>query len=1135
MFSKKIKFFFILPILLLVLLFVFTLALNALIQNRAVQNYLLARLGTSIGYELKAGYMKFDFAGGLRATVHDLSAKQKSGTEKLTAASLYVILDVGGIIRGRIILKKFLLFKPDIELSLTGSRHTPRKLEFDTLMRYPFFKILGKIDYAAINDATIVLKNQDIKLDNLFLQLSPQEHNKNILDVDMYGKIEFRKEKSCFFTKGEIDSGGFGNKETIATLALKIKELPLGWAPTPRSLPVKKGIADAKIDLQIMRSGSIFINGRLFLDNLCFLVDKAKGVKEYSLPEATVDFKANYIKNIFNISSFNIEANNYTLHASAMFDLHNMLDPYLDLKVRSPFMPLASFKEVFPTPLVSHWLEETLYPCFKKGEVRCDLFALQGSFSRLAHLNKHENSKCLLLELSLKNFKIITDKAALPYTGVSGHLVIKDGSLSVSGAKGIFGASVVNAGSMKIDNIYSKNALFNYYLKAQCNIEDIKQQTETAPLPEHIETHIQKITSLSGKVDAELRCEHIQGRKSLKLKKSVFKLKDCSITASELKLPLLITEAVFHLEDNQKNIFYAKGMLGKSGFILSGQGAGIFKKGNVDISFSADIDEILQKTTKGYNEIINFNDIIPGRASIKWKDDGVWSCKGEIHPGGSENYKSDFSTLNRKSEEKIFFDLDIIPGQKIILNKISANPGKTSIALSGSFDLQDMDTMYLKVMADPLRLKDVKFLFNGFEKPPTGTIKCSTEIKKSISNLSKTQIFGKCEASDISFSACNLPFDIQACNFKAEFSGQKILISSFESMLGNSSVSFYDSTLQGWNGIKGEINIEAGYLDLAGLIAGTDNKCEKNEKKDLSGFIKNSDLSLNIKSNQGCWKQIDYNRLSAEIAFRDGLIHVKNCDIKSAAGNLKITGLIDSEQKPESILNIYAKLDKYPIENIIQGFDILQDINVAGADLSTEGYLSIKGFDKKEIIPNLTGNFNLLLKDGVVKKSNIIFTVLNFLSLKNIVDKKPSDFSEKGFYFNSIKGNLDIEDGVLKTDNLVMQSPIFNMAGNGYLDLNNDKIDLNLVISPLGTIDLLINKIPVVGYVLTGKEKSIITFYLNVQGSRSKPEIKYIPFQHWPASIFGFVKRTLLTPGRLFRDMTKVKNNYSDKGFTLPE
>ena len=164
-----------------------------------------------------------------------------------------------------------------------------------------------------------------------------------------------------------------------------------------------------------------------------------------------------------------------------------------------------------------------------------------------------------------------------------------------------------------------------------------------------------------------------------------------------------------------------------------------------------------------------------------------------------------------------------------------------------------------------------------------------------------------------------------------------------------------------------------------------------------------------------------------------------------------------------------------------------------------------------------------MLDSGVIKKSNLFFSTLNFLSLNKIIDKKLSDFSEKGFCFNSIKGKLDIKNGILKTDNLVMQSPIFNMAGNGYLDLNNDKVDLNLVISPLGTIDMLLTKIPVVGYVLTGKEKSIITFYLKVYGSRSKPKIRYVPFQHWPASIFGFVKRTLMTPGRLLRNAPKAE------------
>ena len=1121
--SKKIKCFAVLSILLLLSLLFLPRAFQALSRNRILKDYLLSRAGNFIGCELAAGHIHFDFVGGLRITVNEFSAKSDSDNSKFAAASLELTLDAGAIIRGRVVPKRLLLTQPELEPALAKPRKTTGMPDFDTLLSHNFFKSLDRIDYVAINAGRIFLKDQNLTLDNLFLQISPQEHNKNLLNVDMYGRLEVNKEKACFFTRGDIDLGGSGNQEIIAGLMVRIKELPLSWLPSPRSLPVEKGRADVVIDLTIMPPGSISMNGQLLVSDLCFLVDKAKGVKEYSLPEAVVSFKADYRNKIFNISEFDIKTDDYSLHADAMFDLRNKADPYLDLKVSSPFMALESFKTVFPTPLVSQWLENRLYPCFKKGGVRFDLFALQGSFSRLKRLNKRENAECLLLKLSLKDLEIITNKSALPYTAASGRLLIKDGSLAVSDVKGACGSSVVNSGSMRINDLYSKTAFFSYYLQGLCDLGDIKRQAETAPLPEGIKTQIQKITSVSGKVEAEVRCGHLRGFNNPTLQKSVFNLKECSITVPELNLPLRITEAEFYLDDDAQSKFYARGLLGRSGFILSGQGIGIYKQGKADISFNADLDEILQTIILQESaEGMNFKCFIPGRAALAWKKGILWSCKGELDPVALEIYASGLAPDKPNSRENIAFNLDIIPGERILIKQISFNPGKTSIDLSGSFDLQDMDSLHLKTAA-VLRFEDIKFLFQGVENLPEGIIRCSAEIKESVSDLSKAKIFGKFEGEDISFSGCALPFEVEDCNFKAEFSGPELLISSFEAMLGNSSVSFKNSSLHGWDGIKGAIDIDAGYLDIAGLMAGNKAECQ-HPTKELPDFIKNSNLRLDIQSNQGGWKQIEYNRLSAALIFKNGRLDIENCDIRTAAGALKITGHTQAGPRPETVFDLHVKLDQQPIENILQSLDILKAVNIAGAYLTTEGDLRVQGIDKKEIISNITGKFNLLLDSGVIEKSNLFFSTLNFLSLNNIVDKKPSDFSEKGFYFNSIKGKLDIKNGVLQTDTLVMQSPIFNMAGNGSLDLNNDKVDLNLVVSPLGTIDLLLAKIPVVGYVLTGKEKSIITFYLKVHGSQSKPKIRYVPFQHWPASIFGFVKRTLMTPGRLLRNAPKDKS-----------
>jgi hypothetical protein len=1123
MFSKKIKCFAVLSVFLLLSLLFLPRVFQALSLNRILKNYLLSRAGAFTGYELAAEHIHFDFAGGLRITVNEFSGKSGSDNSKFAAASLELTLDAGEIIRGRLVPKRLLLTQPEVEPALAKSRKTTGMPDFDTLLSHNFFKSLDKIDYVSINAGRIFLEDQNLTLDNLFLQLSPQEHNKNRLNVDIYGRLEFNKEKACFFTRGDIDLGGSGNQETMAGLMVRIKELPLTWFRSPRSLPVEKGRADAVIDLKIMPPGLTSINGRLLVSDLCFLVDKAKGVKEYSLPEAVVCFKADYRNKIFDISEFNIKTDDYSLHASALLDLRNKADPYLDLKVSSPFMALESFKTVFPTPLVSQWLENRLYPCFKKGGVRLDLFALQGSFSRLKRLNKRENAECLALKLSLKDLEIVTNKSAPPYTVASARLLINDGNLAVSDVKGAFGSSVVNSGSMRINDLYSKMAFFSYYLQGLFDLGDIKQQAETAPLPEGIKTWIQKIAPVSGKVEAEVRCGHLRGFNNPTFQKSVFKLKECSITVPELNLPLRITEAEFCLDDDARSKFYARGLIGRSGFTISGQDIGIYKQGKAEISFNADLDEILQTIMfQESPESMKFKCFIPGRAAFAWKKGKLWSCKGELDPGALEIYPSGSAPDKRGLGKKIDFNLDIIPGEKFLINHIGFNSGKTLIDLSGFFDLQDMDIFHLKTAA-VLRFEDIKFLFQGVENPPEGRIRCSAEIKKSVTDLSGAKIFGKCEGEDISVSGCALPFELADCNFKAGFSGSELLISFFEATLGNSFISFKNSSLHGWNGIKGVIDIDAGYLDIAGLIAGNKAECRR-PKRDLPDFIKNSNLKLNISSNQGAWKQIEYDQLSTTLIFKNGRLDIENCDIRTASGALKITGHTQAGLRPETVFDLHVKLDQQPIENILHSLDVLKSVHISGAALTTEGDLMVQGIDKKEIISSITGRFNLMLDSGVIKKSNLFFSTLNFLSLNNIVDKKPSDFSGKGFRFNSIKGNMEIKNEILKIDSFVMQSPIFNMAGNGYIDLNKDKVDLNLVVSPLGTIDLLLTKIPVVGYVLTGKEKSIITFYLNVHGSQSKPKIRYVPFQHWPASIFGFVKRTLMTPGRLLRDAQKAKS-----------
>ncbi|MBL0717451.1 MAG: hypothetical protein JJV89_05325, partial [Desulfosarcina sp.] len=911
--------------------------------------------------------------------------KTQEGDAKLSMARMEAAFAIREVIKGNFLPKKLFCLQPDFETSLTKFRHIPAQETSGSPDTHSFLiilqKILQKTDYAEISGGRIFLKEHQVTIGNLFVNLSQKKPDDHLLNADLNGYIKFRKKKADFSIKGKINTDESIHQEPLIALILKSPNIPATWAPELSSLPVQKGRIDTNIDMQVMPDGSILLNGRLLADNLCFLLDEPRGLKEYSLPEAFVNFQADYSNKIFNISSFDIKAPDYTLNASAKFDLKKPSDPYLDLKVTSPWISLKSLKEIFPSPLISAWLEESLYPCFIDGDVRFDLFAMQGHFSKFAHLGKHENADALFLNLSFKNMVVMTPKAPLPYTKTSGNLIIENGGLSISDIKGICGSSFVDDGKMDIDNFYSVNALYNYYIKGKFDFDDIKQQAASIPLSKDIKKQIQKITTISGNLDAEVRFSTRHGKKGVKIKKSVFNFKKCSMTHAEYPFPLFIEEGNFTLAENLDNQFSAQGMLGKSSFIFSGSTIEKFTKGNADIVFSADLNDILKRTNHELKNIINLDGIMPGNLSISRRNDGTWSCDGEIDPE---------CLINDKVEKKICFNLDIYPEKKIVFNKVNYNSGHTSLNLSGYFDLNDMDTLNIKLAAEPLNLEDFKSFFYEFNKPASGIIKCSADIRTSISDLSKTFIFGQCEAADISFSSCALPYEVQDCNFRTNFLGKEIKIPFFKSRLGENSISL-NGFLNGWDSLKGEINIDAKYLKLDDLISVNKKECPKMDKKEFSDFIINSDLKLNIKSEYGRWKQIEYNQLNAETVFREGIFLVKECEAKTKTGKIILNGHITSDsikpiKEPESVFSIYVKLKQHPAMEIIQSLEIFEKLDIEGALLSTEGYITINGVNKEEILSNLTGNFNILLEDGVIKKSNLIFAVLDFLSLQKIVD-----------------------------------------------------------------------------------------------------------------------------------------------------
>ena len=1133
--SLKKKIIFTILILVLVCPLFLFLLFNALLQNPRIQKYLIDHIAVTQGYDIETGRILISFRGGVKICINNLEAKSKTDSEHIAVSKLEINLDALELLSGHAVPKRLYLYEPSVKLSLKKNQtHEKKERELADFIN-SFASRFDKVDFCSIEKGSLFISGRYVLVKNFFLNLSRNTDDPSILKTKMLGKIDYNKDTVLFSAQGSIFSNLTEKTDACIDMDLTIRGAPLTWLPELECLPVRQGIADAKINLKILNNGKVAITGDVAGKDLIFhLINKAKAKKKYSLPEFNFNIDANYIQKVFTISSLKLDTPDHPLEITTILDLRDKTSPCLDLEIKSPFMQLSAFKKSFPGPILSMWVETDLFPVFSDGKVRIDLLKIEGTLDQIKHMRLNENARVFSMHLSVKDMEILKDKGIIPFTNTSAKIKIDNGMLLVTETNGIFGQSVVDDAYFSISSLFTGKHLYTFFMRGTFELADLKQQSKISFCPENLKKQIDEISSMSGVMDASV---NIIYNNKLELEKGEFKLEKCSITHRGIGLPLDMDEAYVKIDKKKECSFNGAGLLGKSNFSIKGSGKdsgeSFLKNGTAQLELNADIKELLNRYYPKKSLSVNLNKLLKGSYMLSW-DSGRLICEGKSDLQGLIVETGNYKTRAFEKGDTIIFNMELCPKKRLDFKKILWSVRKSKLYMSGSLDLEKKDKFNLNLFTEKILLEDSGIFLKSKEKAAKGTIKGNLEINSCLHDFFKTSVKGDIKAENLSFFLDKLSSGIKNSSVLLKFSGDKIQISSIALNTENSSLKI-NGNLKGWNGIKGNINIDSDFFDFSDII-GSENfaKDERNASKP-NPFINNSDISININLKKGRWKKAEYSQLNAETAYRAGTFFIDRCKVLAEKGVLKIKGYFKTGADKETSLAGYIKLDKYPVQNILLSVFKKENLEIEGVDLSTEGFFSIKGRDKKELIENMNGGANLILEKGIIKKSGLIFSILDFLSLQKIIDRRPAELSREGFYFKNISGIMEIEHGVLNTDNLIMESPVFNAAGKGNIDFTQGKIDFGLGVAPMGTIDMIVSSIPIVGYILTGDEKSMVTFYFKVYGELSKPSIQYVPFTKWPESIFGYLKRVFFTPGRMVKNIIDIKQDLEKKGILIPE
>ena len=199
-------------------------------------------------------------------------------------------------------------------------------------------------------------------------------------------------------------------------------------------------------------------------------------------------------------------------------------------------------------------------------------------------------------------------------------------------------------------------------------------------------------------------------------------------------------------------------------------------------------------------------------------------------------------------------------------------------------------------------------------------------------------------------------------------------------------------------------------------------------------------------------------------------------------------------------------------EQILAG--LFQGHEVTGL-LSLGGTLASQGHGAQGFWPNLDGDIKFGLGDGQLGRQTFMVRLLSLIDVAQLLDPKALAFSSQGIPYRRLTADIRIEDGVARTENLLLESPAFTLSAHGHINLVTETVRMDIAVKPLQTVDRIVTKIPVAGWLLGGKDGAVIAAFYRVTGTLSNPTVESLPLKSVGRNVFGAFRRLLDLPEAL--------------------
>ncbi len=851
-----------------------------------------------------------------------------------------------------------------------------------------------------------------------------------------------------------------------------------------------------------------------------------------------LDLDVAFDKKVFNVSRFFIQLPDIWVKAKGKIYGIGTKEMGMDAEAQSGPFDLSDAKRYIPYRIITKDVSERLYRSEGSGTVRIVSARLSGKMPEVEHCDQPQYAHALSVEMDLERPRVKLPWDVPLLDNLKGHLLFKDGHLKLKEVGGKFLRSTIDR----------FNGTFYWLLRVSTVQVNMEGKLDLVDFPSLI-----KMEGISGRLSETLSPMGIlsgKARYKLFLKgelkppfnfqyEGVYQLSKVRFTHRDLPFPILVEEARVDLSNESLEWSGATVEFGNSSLLMSGSWKKGESLGPVELNSKGRVDlknlfsllqtslfsEEIRTKTKGIENLSG-----AGQLSLKaWKPAGspVFSYEGELIPrevsflpkGISFPLTFKEGSLSFSNRGLDFRKVRVFSGNSALLLDGSIEDGNLNLISSGTIDLKPLHALLqTSLFSDPL----------GSQMAGIQQMAGRAEVR--LKWLGRTETWpdalreGEIKFKGVSLKHQAIPVPLSYMDGSLAFSPEQIRLEDLKGRIGDSPLSV--SGVISKSGPAG--SVRAASLQISSPDLDLDPLFPKREESTPSSFetvktwLSNWNLDVRVEANQGRYRGVHYRDVKIGFKTMDQKLFIRPFQFRGMGGDVWGEGWIEPSQegirfeiKPR-VSNVEAK----SFLRVLLGKGKEEKVEISGRVHVDKVELRGEGENFRQVKESLNGTLRLQFENGVIERFNVLAKVFSVLNVSQLFKLRFPDLKTKGLPYRQIMATIDVRDGIASTEDFLVDSDAIRITILGKADLGKNQVEARVGVHPLGTLDTVLSNVPIVGYILTGKEKAFLSAVYEVKGPFDDPKVEAIPFKSAGEGFLGIVKRLLETPIRPFQ-----KNN----------